>query len=176
MMLMCFTLALTVGCQKEELKKAITTDSISSQNQEAITNDNEFKGPLNITLDGFAMVNVYEAHEFDQMKSDIADFILGEDAIPEEEVHDVYEVGRIQVRKIASPTSGLINAYAVTILDGTDVDIVVSPLACKAKSKKCCSKSCVAETIEEIYSADREVDVTYRKGVCRTITWTYQDC
>jgi hypothetical protein len=182
MMLMCLAFALTVSCQKEKLADPLSVTQENTTSESVLTEG--IQGPLSLNengtfLEGFAFVNFYEAHEAEKMMDDIAFFISGGDELRDEEVYDIPERGRIQVRRVLSQTSGLIDAYAVTILDGPDVDIDTDILtkACDTKSKDCCSKSCVKDTLLEIYEADRDVDVTYRRGmVCRTITWVYQDC
>lgn len=180
LMLMSLMLLFMASCSNENIAESFNQgipESPKNQEQES-DNENGFDEPLNIKLENFDLINIYEAYEVEQMRSDIADFILSDDNINEEEFADIPQKGILQVRKVLSTKTGKIDAYSVNLISTVlDIDIDIPFAACDPKTKKCCSKGCVVDTLEKIYGADSDVDVSYVKGTfCRTLTWTYQDC
>ena len=138
---------LGVSCSKKQIQDPITKEGLEVEMKKLDVGEIDFS-------------HVYKISEREVMLADVAEFL---NSSPD-------ETGAASISKIGK---GKGERYLVKI---NSDDIIISA-PCESESEKCYSKSCVEETIKEIYSADREVIVEYEKlSVGRKITWTYQDC
>jgi hypothetical protein len=171
-----------ISCNKENVKVLEPKNEITSEHKR-VENDLPTDGqgfqdfelqPLNI-FKGQIFGRVYMEEEFDVMIQDITDVIMTDGSINGNNLTTLTFSGRVQLERIEEND---IVMYAVSIVNDvvdSDLDDLDSK-ACPTQTKTCCSKGCVEDTIAEIYSADRDVEVSYVKGVCRTISYAYQDC
>jgi len=175
---------LAISCGKEKLhvnnsSKEAIVESELKRVENNLPKDGQgfqdFELELNI-LDGQIFGGIYTKEEFDVMIQDITDVIMSDVSINENNLTILTFSGRVKVEIIEENDVVKYTLRIINDVVDTDVDHILTA-AYPSVTVECCSPECVKDTIEEIYTLDREVDVKYRKGlICREITYTYQDC
>jgi hypothetical protein len=165
--------SIALSCQKKEEVQSTRSDLI--KRIEESPKGLEYDDILKIVLEYDNIFNKYEVNEEEKIVSDLSNIIALNTEVDVEKNYDVPEIGTIYVRKVFSETTGKKDAFTTSFVD-IPSDRIAKKHRCESQSTEACGQKAILETIKTIISEKRETNIYFKRGVCRTLSWTFLDC